>query len=136
MSSKNNETVILSKGEKIVKWVILFAYLFILALANFDFRNNSSGDEMWVVLLYMYLLLPIFTLIISIYIGKDKNLSKSKLIFILVFGFLYITPMLGWYSLKEIFTSHFMMFVNGMLISAAGFAIGVLIKRRNLKAKK
>ena len=73
------------KNDKIVKNFILIAYIFILCLAWYDFWNIKSGDEIGFTLLYFYILLPVITLIVTIYIGKDNIKNIFKILLILLF---------------------------------------------------
>lgn len=127
MKNKKN-----SVSEWVVEIIIILAYLFILFLAWFDFYNLKPGDEIGFTLLYFYILLPIITVIISIYIGKNKKLNSIKWIFVIVFGFLYMSPFFclvikNSLTIKELFSSYYSMIFNGAIISFLGIIIGNML---------
>lgn len=134
-----------SKSERVVKLIVVLAYLFIVFLAFFDFYNLDDGNEIGYTLLYFYFLLPIITFIISFYVGKDKNLNNFKWLMVILFGIVYMSPLFclvltGDSTIKEVFTSYYDMIFNGVLISLIGMIIGTTVKiyknkRKNKKDK-
>ena len=127
-----------NSSDKIVKIIIGLAYFFILFLAWYDFYNLSIGNEIGYTLLYFYILLPIITLIASIYVGKDQNLSNLKWLMIIFFSVMYMSPLFvllikGEYSLFELFNSYYDMMFNGLIVSIIGMVIGTVIKNKRKK---
>lgn len=122
------------KGKRLIKIIIAIAYIFIITLACFDFYNLNTGDEIDFTLLYFYILIPIITLIASIYIGKEKRLNKLKWLFSIIFAVLYISPLFGLiikdgYTLIELFKSYYDMMFNGLIISLIGIIIGSIVRK-------
>lgn len=122
------------KNNKIDEVVVVVAYFFILFLAWFDFYNLKSGNEIGFTLLYFYILLPVITLIFSIYVGKEKRIGNIKWLFIIAFGILYMSPLftlsLKGESIIEICKSYYDMFFNGTIISFIGILIGTVMSKR------
>ena len=128
--SKNSTNKFIN--ERIVEIIIIIAYLFILFLAWFDFYNLKPGNEIGFTLLYFYLLLPAITVIISIYIGKNKKLSNFKWFLVIIFGFLYMSPLFclvikDSFTIKEVFISYYDMIFNGVIVSLLGMVIGNML---------
>ena len=133
---KKNKNSFIS--DRVVELIIVIAYLFILFLAWFDFYNINRGDELGFTILYFYLLLPSVTLLISIYIGKDKKLNNFKWLLVIVFGFLYMSPLFclvlqNDFTIKKLFSNYYGMLFNGVIVSFIGMLCGTIIKK--LKSK-
>ncbi len=129
------------KSERIVKAVILLAYILILSLSWYDFYNLKSGDEIGFTLFYFYFLLPIITLVVAIYIGKDTIKDLYKILLIILLSFLYMSPLFifvikGEFSILNLLGSYYDLMFNGLIISLIGLIIGLIIKTRKDKCKK
>ena len=125
-------------NEKIVRFIILFAYLFIILLAFFDFYNLKIGDEIGYTLLYFYFLIPIITLIASICIGKSNISNIFKIILIIIISFMYISPLFGLVikgeeEIFDLFIDYYDMIFNGLIISLVGLIIGLIINGHKFK---
>ena len=130
-----------NNNNRIVTIILFLAYILIISLACFDFYNLKTGDEIGFTLLYFYFLIPIITLMVSIYIGKNNLPNIVKILLIILFSFLYMSPLLGTFikgedTLFGLFEDHYQMIFNGLIISLVGLIIGLIINGHKLKKKK
>ncbi len=122
--------------QKFAKLVLVVAYLVIWALCIVVFWLGGRGDAMGYSLVVLYLVLPVSTLIIAFFIGKDSKWGGSKWLMLLFFGFMYMLVPYATFSLSNMISfAHFNLpeiaaMLPGMALSAAGMAAGTLAKRR------
>ena len=123
---------VLSKYDKYIKIGVLILYFAIWGLALNDFITITPGDEMGVSILYLYILLPLVTLVASIFVGREKW-NNLKWLLIIFFAVMYAIPPLTWYFGDEPFIktilSDYGLFLTGAVISAIGMTIGTLLKK-------
>ena len=126
--------------NKFIKIILLVIYLAVLGFSIYGFLTLTPGDEMGVVILYMYMLLPSVTFISSIFLGREKG-NNLKWLMILIFAILYYIPILIWQinagsKLVEIITTTYGFLLVGAIVSAFGLIIGTLMKKLSDKAFK
>ena len=129
---KNNNK--LSKGLKIA----LIIYFSFWIIAMISYITVPRGDELAVNVLFTAFVLPLVTLITSVFIGRE-NCSKLKWFMIIFFAIMYIIPLLTWSSFSNLLTEIVDLYpfvVVGALISTVGMTIGTIMKKLSNKAFK
>ena len=126
------------------KIVTILSYLLIWAYAMivFWFFTNRS-DAMGYSLMFLWLILPVTTFIVSVVIGKNNFWGKGKWAFTLFFGVMYMLAEYGTFKIANNIASNKLnspelkMIVAGSIISAIGMLVGSLWnkKRHNQKNK-
>lgn len=122
------------------KLIQIMVYLLIWAASIILFWLGKDGDEMGYALVVFYCVLPVSTLIVSVFIGKDRGWANYKWIMLLFFGFMYMLAGYATFSLAN--TAAFgnlqapdiTDIIPGILCSAAGMMIGTGISA--IKARR
>ncbi|MCC8182918.1 MAG: hypothetical protein LIO45_08125 [Clostridiales bacterium] len=125
--------------------VILSAvYLGIWAFALLVFWCFTDGsDAMGFSLVFLWIVLPVATFVISLLIGKNDLWDRRKWWAALIFGLMYLLAEYATFGLANMIANSFSrlsapepgMLLVGGLISALGLGIGSLIGRGRLKGK-
>ena len=119
-----NKLKILQVGIYLAVWSI--------ALLMFWFATQPD-DAMGYSVLVFYLLLPIVTLNVSLFIGLDSGWGKGKWLMPLFFGVMYMLEGYGTFSLANMRSfdkfniPEFGMIIPGAIISLVGMGIGSAI---------
>lgn len=120
--------------QKLSKLVLVIAYLVIWVLSIVVFWLGGSQDAMGYSLVVFYFVLPISTLIISVFIGKGDGWTNIKWLMLLFFGIMNMLAPYLTFSLSNMITSNkFNMpdaigFLSGIICAAIGIAIGSIAK--------
>lgn len=128
-------TNVVKSRRKFSKVVLLMSYLVIWAAAIIVFWLGGKSDAMGYSLVTLYLVLPISTLVISVFIGKDEGWINVKWIMLLFFGFMYMLASYATFTLANMASfdkSNFPEITEslpGIICSAIGLCIGSIIKR-------
>ena len=126
------------------KIVAILSYLLIWAYAMIVFWFFTSGsDAMGYSLMFLWLILPVTTFIVSVVISKNNFWGKGKWAFTLFFGVMYMLAEYGTFKIANNITFNKLnspeleMIVAGSIISAIGMLVGSLWnkKRHNPKNK-
>ena len=118
----------------------VMAYLIIWATCIVVFWIGGRADAVGYSLVVLYLILPVTTLTISFFIGKDNGWANYKWLMLLFFGLMYMLAPYATFSLANTVTfgninmPEIATLLPGILFSAAGMLIGTIIKK--IKAKK
>ncbi len=133
-------TNMVKSNNRKAKTILISAYLAIWAFAMVVFWCFTSGsDAMGYSLMFLLVLLPVTTFIVSLLIGKNDYWGKWKWLATIVFGVMY---MLADYSTFKIANTmafgninvpQFGMIVYGAIISVIGMMIGCVANRVNDK---
>ncbi len=121
-------------GQKIKNRRLIEGYLVIWALSIAVFWFGGNHDAMGYSLVVFYFILPISTLIISIFIGKGDGWTNVKWLMLLFFGIMNILAPYFTFSLSNMITfNKFYMpdatgFLSGIICAAIGIAIGSILK--------
>lgn len=127
---------------KLSKIILIATYLSIWAFALIIFWFFISGsDAMGYSLMFLWIILPVTTFVISLLIGKNDFWGKQKWFAIIAFGVMYMLAEYATFStanmvansFSKINMPHFGMVLAGAIISAIGLGIGSLID--NIKSK-
>ncbi len=118
-------------NDRKAKIVLISVYLGIwaFALIAFWFFTNPT-DAMGYSLMYLWVLLPTVTFVISLLIGKNNYFGKWKWMFTLLLGIMYMLAEYATFSAANMISfdkinmPEFTMILAGAIISAVGLAIG------------
>lgn len=127
-------TNVVKSKMKFSKLIQIMTYLVIWAAAVIVFWLGGGSNAMGYSIMSLYIVLPISTLIISIFIGKDKGGSNNKWILIIFFGMMYMFASYATFSLANMIsfnkfnTPDISMLLPGMVVSTIGMGIGSIIK--------
>lgn len=127
------------KSQKKLSMIILIAtYLGIWAFALIVFWFFISGsDAMGYSLVFLWIILPVATFVISLLIGKNNHWGKGKWLTPIAFGAMHMLAEYATFSVRNMiaveFTRinvpHFELILIGAIISAIGLGIGSLAYR-------
>lgn len=135
-------TNVVKSKNKLSKLLLIITYLTIWAVAIIAFWFFTSGsDAMGYSLMYLWVLLPVTTFVISLLIGKNNYWGKWKWMSAIVFGIMYMLAEYATFSaanmvsvsFDKINMPEFEMIWSGAIISVIGLAVGVIMNR--LKSK-
>lgn len=138
---KESTNVVKGK-EKSSKIILIATYLGIWTFAVLIFWLFISGsDAMGYSIVFLWIILPISTLVISLLIGKNDYWGKMKWIALGVFGFMQMLAEYATFSVRNMIAiefmriniPHFELLLMGAIISVVGLGIGTLIARCKTK---
>lgn len=127
---------------KLSKIILIATYLGIWAFALIMFWFFISGsDAMGFSLVFLWIVLPVATFVISLLIGKNDFWGKQKWFATIAFGVMYMlaeyatfsTANMVLNSFSKINMPDFGMILAGAVISAVGLGIGSLIGHKKPK---
>ena len=134
------------KSQKKLSLTILLAtYLGIWAFALIVFWFFISGsDAMGYSLVFLWIILPVTTFVISLLIGKNNHLGKGKWITPIAFGVMHMLAEYATFSVRNMieveFTKinvpHFELILIGAFFSVIGLGIGSLAYHMKSNRKK
>ena len=134
------------KSQKKLSLTILLAtYLGIWAFALIVFWFFISGsDAMGYSLVFLWIILPVTTFVISLLIGKNNHLGKGKWITPIAFGVMHILAEYATFSVRNMiaieFTRinvpHFELILIGAFFSVIGLGVGSLAYLIKSNSKK
>lgn len=118
------------------KIITILSYLLIWAVAMIVFWFFTSGsDAMGYSLMFLWIILPVTTFVVSIVIGKNDFWEKGKWAFTLFFGVMYMLAEYGTFKMAnniafdKLNAPDWGMIVVGAIISAIGMLIGSLFNK-------
>ena len=119
--------------SKLSQTILITTYLGIWAFALIVFWFFISGsDAMGYSLVFLWLVLPVTTLVISLFIGRNNHFGKQKWISPVIFGAMYMLAEYATFSMSNMISISFTrinvpdfeLLLIGAVISAIGLAIG------------
>lgn len=136
---KSTDTV--KSRQTFSKLILIISYLVIWALCILTFWFGGKEDALGFSIMVLYLVLPVSTLVISIFIGKDESWTNWKWCMLLFFGFLYMLAPYATFGLANMISVEMFRWPNpaeslpGIISAAIGLLAGSVIhmvqKRRN-----
>lgn len=126
--------------QRFFKLIQVMSYLLIWAMSIIVFWIGGRSDALGYSLVVFYLVLPVSTLVISVFIGQDSGWANYKWIMLLFFGFMYALASYATFSLANTVTfgnlnaPDITGLLPGILCSAVGMIVGTIISV--IKAKK
>lgn len=134
VSYLEESTNVVKSKKRLLKLLEVGIYLAVWSLALLMFWLGTQPDDaMGYSLLVFYLVLPIVTLNVSLFIGLDSGWGKGKWLMSLFFGVMYMLAGYGTFSLANMKSFHkfnspeFGMIIPGLIISLIGMGIGSAI---------
>ncbi len=137
---KSTDTV--GARQKFTKLFLVISYLVIWALSIIIFWLGGNYDAMGYALVAFYLVLPVSTLVISFFIGKDEGWAHTKWLMLLFFGFMFMLAPYATFSLanmttfEQFYLPDITAALPGIICSAVGMAVGTLVKRITAKSSR
>lgn len=129
-------TDVVGSRQKLTRLILLISYLVIWSVSVLTFWLGTEPDEaMGYALLVFYLVLPLSTLIVSLFIGKDDAWGNTKWLMPLFFGFMFVLTAYITFSLANMISFDTLnfpdlaLFFPGAVVSAIGMGIGTLMRR-------
>ncbi len=127
-------TNVVKSKKRLLKLIEMGIYLAVWSLAMLMFWFATQPDDaMGYSLLVFYLVLPVTTLNVSLFIGLDSGWGKGKWLMPLFFGVMYMLAEYGTFSLANMRAfdkfnvPEFGMIIPGVVISLIGMGIGSAI---------
>lgn len=124
------------------KIITILSYMLVWAIAMIAFWFFTSGsDAMGYSLVYLWILLPVTTFIVSFIIGKNDFWGKGKWAFTLFFGVMYMLAEYGTFKMAnniafdKLNAPDWGMIVAGAIMSAIGMLLGSLCNKKRNKQK-
>ena len=119
------------------KIITIFSYLVIWVFAMIMFWLFTNGsDAMGYSLMFLWIILPVTTFIVSVVIGKNDFWEKRKWAFTLFFGIMYMLAEYGTFKMANNIAFNKLnfpdlgMIVAGAIISAIGMFVGTLWNKK------
>lgn len=124
------------------KIITILSYMLVWAIAMIVFWFFTSGsDAMGYSLMFLWIILPVTTFVVSIVIGKNDFWKKGKWAFTLFFGVMYMLAEYGTFKMAnniafdKLNAPDWGMIVAGAIISAIGMLLGSLCNKKRNKHK-
>ena len=140
MDYLDESTNIVKSRTRFSKLALVLSYLIIWTFAIlFFWVLSGSSDAMGYSLMFLWVILPVSTFIISFLISRNHYWGDRKWFLSLGFGVMYMLAEYATFSMANNVAFHkvnvpaFGMIIAGAVISLAGMAIGHLIYRRRSK---
>lgn len=136
-------TNVVKSRNKFSELITIVVYLAIWALSLIVFWLFTSGsDAMGFGIMFLWVLLPVTTFVISLLIGRNNYWGKWKWLSVIAFGIMYMLAEYATFSTAnmvafgKINMPELGMIPVGAIISLIGLGIGVGIYRLKSKGKK
>ena len=133
-------TNVVASRRRLSKLLIVLGYLAVWALSVLVFWCfTDSGDAMGYSIVFLWLLLPLTTFVLSLLVGKHDLWGKGKWLCALIFGLMYMLAEYATFStanMKEFYRLNapsWGMIAVGAVIALLGIAIGSLLGRRKAR---
>jgi len=124
----------LKNKNRLSMFILILTYFGIWVISLISFWLFSGGsDAMGYSIMFLWILLPMTTFIISFLIGKNAHRAKWKLFSAIVFGIMYMLAEYATFgaanmiAFNKINLPHWEMMFTGVMISLIGLGIGSLI---------
>lgn len=117
--------------------VLIAAYLLIWGVSlAFFWTCTDPGDAMGYSLVFLIFLIPVTTLVVSFFVGRDEEWLSARWVMLLFFGVMYMLVPYATFTLKnaQAFHKGFVPprmedMLPGLLFSALGMAVGSATRR-------
>lgn len=129
--------------NKLSKLILIMSYFIIWAIAMIAFwMFTDPSDAMGYGVMYLWIVLPVTTFLVSLFIGKNNYWGKRKWLCTIFFGIMYMLAEYATFSAANMAAFHkvnwpeFSMIITGGIISVIGMSIGVIIYYCTAKTNK
>lgn len=142
----DESTNVVKSKTRLSKIILIVSYLIVWAIAIIAFWFFlDPGDAMGYSLMYLWIILPTTTFVISMLIGKNNFWGKAKWFTSVGFGIMYMLSEYATFSMAnnvsfgKINVPQFSIIISGIIISLIGLGVGHLIyvigKKRKVNEK-
>ena len=121
-------------NNKITALILIMTYLGIWAISLIAFWFFTDGsDAMGYSILFLWILLPVTTFIISLLIGENNCFDNWKWLYSILFGIMYMLAEYATFgaanmsAFNKINMPDFKMLIAGVIISLFGLGIGTMV---------
>ena len=135
-------TNVVKSKNKLSRQLIIITYLVIWAFSLIFFWFFTSGsDAMGYSLMFLWILLPVTTFVLSLLIGKGDHWGRYKWISSLIFGLMYMLAEYGTFSAANMVSfdkfnlPSLGMIPAGAIISLLGIGLGTVIRKFRSRQK-
>lgn len=130
-------TDIVKSKKALSRRVLIAAYLLIWGVSIiFYYTGAGPTDAMAYALLFLYLLIPVSTLVVAFFVGRDEEWQPVRWLMLLFFGGMYMLVPYATFTLDNVLTHHktFVLpsledMLPGLLLAATGMGLGSLVRR-------
>lgn len=131
--------------RKLSQIILIATYLGVWAFALIEFWVfMSPTDALGYALVFLWMILPVATIVISLLIGKNNYFGELKWLLTVAFGFMHMLAGYATFSLANMISLNFtvislpdfQMMLAGAFFSALGMGIGVFIHHIKSKYRK
>lgn len=148
MNYLEESTNTVKSQKKLSITILISTYLGVWAFALIVFWSFTSGsDALGYCLIFLWMILPVSTLVTSLLFGKNNYFGKQKWLLPVAFGVMHMLAEYATFSTKNMIAFHkinmpdFALILTGAIISFIGLGIGTLLncrsqKRRTRKSKR
>ena len=120
-------TNIVKSKKALSRRVLIAAYLLIWGVSIiFYYTGAGPTDAMAYALLFLYLLIPVSTLVVAFFVGRDEEWQPVRWLMLLFFGGMY---MLVLTHHKTFVLPSLEDMLPGLLLAATGMGLGSLVRR-------
>ncbi|MDO4777926.1 MAG: helix-turn-helix transcriptional regulator [Tissierellia bacterium] len=134
----DESTNVVKSKTRLSKLILVLSYLLIWSITIIVFwRFTDSSDAMGYSLMYIWIILPVSTFVVSLLIGKNDYWGRFKWFAAIAFGIMYMLAEYATFSMannvsfNKINMPNFSMMFTGMIISVIGIGIGhLMLKKR------
>lgn len=137
------QTSTVKNKNHLSRLILVIAYLFIWVFSLIVFWFFTSGSNvMGYSFIFLWILLPSTTFVVSLLIGKDNYFGKWKWLSTIIFGIMYMLAEYATFQLANMMTFHkinlpsWELILIGAIVSAIGLGIGSSIYHINSKHEK
>ena len=130
-------TNVVKSNDRRGKISTILAYLMVWAIAMSAFWFNTDGtDAMGYSLMFMWIILPLTTLVISLIIGKNDYWGMKKWLMCIPMGIMYMLAEYGTFSManniafNRVNPPQWEMIFIGAIVSLIGLGIGHFIGKK------
>ena len=127
----SESTNVVKSKTKLSKLVLILSYLIIWTFAIISFWFfNADEDAMSYSLMFLWVILPVTTIVLSLLIGKNDYWGKYKWFGSIAFGIMYMLAEYATFSMannvtfNKVNAPEFGMIITGTILSLIGMAIG------------
>ncbi len=134
MNYLDESTNVVKSKNKFSKLLLILSYLVIWAIAVIAFWCfTDETDGIGYSLIYLWIILPVATFVVSLLISKNNHWGKGKWFGSIGFGIMYMLGEYATFSMannvafNKVNAPEFSMIIVGTVISLIGMAIGHLL---------
>lgn len=137
-------TNIVKSRRTLSRRLLIAAYLVIWSVSvTFFWVGTGPTDAMGYGLVFLWLVIPVATLVVSFFIGKDEEWKGSRWLMLLFFGGMYMLAPYATFTMANAISFHKGLvlprledMLPGLLLAAAGMGLGAAARRLASRREK